>query len=115
MLPLALLAVCLGAALSAPALDPQLDEHWNLWKGWHSKKYHEVTIYRELLRLWVSSCGNKGQSLICVVVVERGGLEENDLGEEPEEDRAAQPGALDGRTLLPPGHEPLWRHGEVPE
>lgn len=44
---------------------------------------------------------------------ERGGLEEDDLGEEPEEDWAAQPGALDGKTHLPPGHEPLWRHGKI--
>ncbi|XP_037632801.1 cathepsin La [Sebastes umbrosus] len=44
MLPLAVLAVlamCLSASLSAPSLDPQLDDHWELWKGWHSKKYHE--------------------------------------------------------------------------
>ena len=44
---------------------------------------------------------------------EGGGLEENGVGEEPEEDRAAQPGALHGHTLLPPGHEPLWRHGRI--
>lgn len=43
MLPLALLAVCACAALSAPTLDPQLDQHWQLWKGWHSKNYHEVS------------------------------------------------------------------------
>uniref|UniRef100_A0A3P9IYQ6 Cathepsin La n=1 Tax=Oryzias latipes TaxID=8090 RepID=A0A3P9IYQ6_ORYLA len=41
MLPLALLAVCACAALSAPTLDPQLDQHWQLWKGWHSRNYHE--------------------------------------------------------------------------
>lgn len=42
MLPLAVVALCLSAALSAPSLDPQLDDHWELWKSWHSKKYHEV-------------------------------------------------------------------------
>ncbi|KAA8592499.1 hypothetical protein FQN60_017954 [Etheostoma spectabile] len=41
MLPLAVLVVCLGAAFSAPNLDRQLDDHWDLWKSWHSKKYHE--------------------------------------------------------------------------
>uniref|UniRef100_A0A3Q4M895 Zgc:174153 n=1 Tax=Neolamprologus brichardi TaxID=32507 RepID=A0A3Q4M895_NEOBR len=38
---LAVLAVGLSSVLSAPHLDPQLDEHWNLWKSWHAKKYHE--------------------------------------------------------------------------
>lgn len=42
MLPLLVLTVCLGTALSAPSLDPQLDDHWDLWKNWHSRKYHEV-------------------------------------------------------------------------
>ncbi|XP_056274627.1 cathepsin La isoform X1 [Pseudoliparis swirei] len=41
MLPLLVLTVCLGTALSAPSLDPQLDDHWDLWKNWHSRKYHE--------------------------------------------------------------------------
>lgn len=38
----ALLALCLSAAAAAPSLDPQLDEHWDLWKSWHSKQYHKV-------------------------------------------------------------------------
>lgn len=42
MLPIVVLSLCLCAALSAPSLDPQLDQHWDLWKDWHSKKYHEV-------------------------------------------------------------------------
>ncbi|KAL6114854.1 ctsv [Pungitius sinensis] len=42
MLPLALLAVCLGAALSAPSLDPQLNDHWGLWKQWHTRDYHKM-------------------------------------------------------------------------
>uniref|UniRef100_A0A3P8SM43 Zgc:174153 n=1 Tax=Amphiprion percula TaxID=161767 RepID=A0A3P8SM43_AMPPE len=41
MLPVLVLVVCLSSALSAPSLDPQLDDHWDLWKSWHSKKYHE--------------------------------------------------------------------------
>uniref|UniRef100_A0A3Q2R1L2 Cystein proteinase inhibitor protein salarin n=1 Tax=Fundulus heteroclitus TaxID=8078 RepID=A0A3Q2R1L2_FUNHE len=42
MLPVAVLTLCLSSAvLSAPSLDPQLDQHWNLWKSWHSKNYHQ--------------------------------------------------------------------------
>ncbi|KAL0979950.1 hypothetical protein UPYG_G00191970 [Umbra pygmaea] len=42
MLPLlSVITLCLSAVLSAPSLDPQLNEHWNLWKNWHSKEYHE--------------------------------------------------------------------------
>ncbi|XP_077570643.1 cathepsin La [Stigmatopora nigra] len=41
MLPLITLALCLSAAASAPNLDPQLDDHWDLWKSWHSKQYHQ--------------------------------------------------------------------------
>lgn len=44
MFPAVVLALCVTAALSAPSLDPQLDDHWNLWKDWHSKTYHEVTV-----------------------------------------------------------------------
>lgn len=115
MLPVAVLAVCLSAALSAPALDAQLDDHWNLWKGWHNKKYHEVmpSVYTAVC----NSCGKTKNKVLtcCCCCVERGRLEEDDLGEEPEEDRAAQPGALHGRSHLPSGHEPLWRHGESPD
>lgn len=43
MLPLAVLTcACLGSVLCAPSLDPQLNQHWELWKDWHSKEYHEV-------------------------------------------------------------------------
>lgn len=52
MLPLVVLAVCLSAALSAPSLDPQLDEHWELWKDWHTRKYHEVTFCCFCVRLF---------------------------------------------------------------
>ncbi|KAM9810618.1 cathepsin La [Neosynchiropus ocellatus] len=41
MLLLAILAVGLSAAAAAPPLDPELDDHWNMWKSWHSKKYLE--------------------------------------------------------------------------
>ncbi|KAJ7404091.1 cathepsin L1-like isoform X3 [Willisornis vidua] len=35
------LCLCLGLALGAPRLDPDLDGHWQLWKSWHNKDYHE--------------------------------------------------------------------------
>uniref|UniRef100_A0A3B5PU01 Cathepsin L n=1 Tax=Xiphophorus maculatus TaxID=8083 RepID=A0A3B5PU01_XIPMA len=41
MLPLVVLMLSLSAVLPAPTVDFQLDEHWNLWKSWHNKKYHE--------------------------------------------------------------------------
>ncbi|KAK5599240.1 hypothetical protein CRENBAI_024133 [Crenichthys baileyi] len=41
MLPVVVFTLCVAAGLSAPSLDPQLDEHWNLWKSWHSKNYHQ--------------------------------------------------------------------------
>uniref|UniRef100_A0A672SG85 Cathepsin L1-like n=1 Tax=Sinocyclocheilus grahami TaxID=75366 RepID=A0A672SG85_SINGR len=31
----------LSAVFAAPTLDKQLDDHWEQWKNWHSKKYHE--------------------------------------------------------------------------
>lgn len=115
MLPLAVLAVCLSASLSAPTLDPQLNDHWNLWKSWHSKKYHEVEycfLFFMLTSLSDLPILMKGLIVffpLCLLfLVEGGGVEEDGLGEELEEDRAAQPGALLRHTLLPPGHEPLW-------
>lgn len=38
---LCLLALNLALCLAAPGLDPALDNPWNTWKTWHSKKYHE--------------------------------------------------------------------------
>lgn len=35
--------LCLGVVLGAPRLDPELDGHWQLWKSWHKKDYHEVS------------------------------------------------------------------------
>ncbi|NXD43802.1 CATL1 protein, partial [Copsychus sechellarum] len=37
----AALCLCLGVVLGAPGLDPELDDHWELWKSWHKKDYHE--------------------------------------------------------------------------
>lgn len=51
MVPVVVLALCVTAALSAPSLDPQLDQHWDLWKDWHSKKYHEV-LFCFLFWIW---------------------------------------------------------------
>lgn len=31
--------LCLTAVFAAPALDPDLDNHWQLWKTWHAKSY----------------------------------------------------------------------------
>uniref|UniRef100_W5KLC0 Ctslb.4 n=1 Tax=Astyanax mexicanus TaxID=7994 RepID=W5KLC0_ASTMX len=36
-----LLALCFCTGFTAPSLDRQLDDHWKLWKSWHSKSYHE--------------------------------------------------------------------------
>uniref|UniRef100_A0A8D0E1M9 Cathepsin L n=1 Tax=Salvator merianae TaxID=96440 RepID=A0A8D0E1M9_SALMN len=35
------LALSLETCFAAPGLDPALDDHWDRWKTWHSKKYHE--------------------------------------------------------------------------
>ncbi|KAL7834655.1 hypothetical protein SRHO_G00289020 [Serrasalmus rhombeus] len=35
------LALCLSTTFTAPSLDRQLDAHWQLWKSWNSKNYHE--------------------------------------------------------------------------
>lgn len=43
---LALLSLCLGLAFGAPRIDRDLDGHWQLWKSWHSKDYHEVSAWR---------------------------------------------------------------------
>lgn len=37
------LYLCLGLALGAPRIDSELDSHWQLWKSWHNKDYHEVS------------------------------------------------------------------------
>lgn len=41
---LAAFTLCLSAVFAAPTLDKQLDDHWEQWKNWHSKKYHEVSV-----------------------------------------------------------------------
>ncbi|NXI60357.1 CATL1 protein, partial [Chloroceryle aenea] len=35
------LCLCLGLAASAPRADHDLDSHWQLWKSWHKKEYHQ--------------------------------------------------------------------------
>lgn len=41
---LAAFTLCLSAVFAAPTLDKQLDDHWEQWKNWHSKTYHEVSV-----------------------------------------------------------------------
>ncbi|KAM4708315.1 procathepsin L-like [Discoglossus pictus] len=36
---LSVIALCLTAAFAAPSLDPDLDNHWHLWKTRHKKSY----------------------------------------------------------------------------
>ncbi|XP_062984645.1 procathepsin L-like [Elgaria multicarinata webbii] len=38
---LCILALSLEACFAAPGLDPAFDDHWQLWKTWHGKEYHE--------------------------------------------------------------------------
>lgn len=66
MVPVVVLALCVTAALSAPSLDPQLDQHWDLWKDWHSKKYHEVMC----VSLWIpfKLCTDQTGTNLCVCV-----------------------------------------------
>lgn len=48
---LAVFTLCLSAVFAAPTLDKQLDDHWEQWKNWHSKKYHEVSVKGSLMAL----------------------------------------------------------------
>ncbi|MBN3277222.1 CATL1 protein, partial [Polyodon spathula] len=48
---LSLFSLCLAVASAAPSLDPLLDDHWHLWKNWHSKKYHEASTNEEFRQL----------------------------------------------------------------
>lgn len=43
-LHLCLLSLCLGLSSAAPRMDPDLTSHWQLWKSWHLKNYHEVSV-----------------------------------------------------------------------
>lgn len=49
---LCLTALCLslGLAFGAPRADRDLDDHWELWKSWHNKNYHEVSARGSVLR-----------------------------------------------------------------
>ena len=100
MLPLAVVTLCLSAVLSAPALDPQLDEHWNLWKSWHKKEFHVVRLGISVMKnlngrslnasISKEDCVKQKKyiiydSLSCFYIKEGRGLEENGVGEELEE------------------------------
>ncbi|KAM4810458.1 procathepsin L [Rhinophrynus dorsalis] len=39
VLYLCVAALYLTTVFAAPTLDPELDNHWQLWKSWHAKKY----------------------------------------------------------------------------
>ncbi|XP_038624285.1 procathepsin L-like [Tachyglossus aculeatus] len=51
-----LVSLCWGLAVSAPLGDSELDKHWELWKNWHQKSYHEAeeswrkTVWEENLK-----------------------------------------------------------------
>lgn len=45
----AVFTLCLGAVLAAPSFDRELDQHWDLWKSFHTKQYHEVRNERPFL------------------------------------------------------------------
>jgi len=83
LLPLAVVStLCLSAVLS----DPQLDDHWNLWKGWHAKEYRVVRLgMRTTNNLSVILTNIDSFGCLCFCVKEGGGLEEDGLGEEPDE------------------------------
>ncbi|MEE6459603.1 hypothetical protein FKM82_000665 [Ascaphus truei] len=34
-----IVALCLTTVFAAPGIDPDLDNHWDLWKTWHTKSY----------------------------------------------------------------------------
>lgn len=109
---LAVLAVCLSTVSAAPTVDRELDGHWQQWKEWHNKDYHEVSalfVPKHLLFLTFMFCG---LTWSLPLPVEGRRMAANGLGEELEKDWAAQPGALAGQAHLPPGNESLWWHGE---
>lgn len=65
----ATLCLCLGVVLGAPSLDPELDDHWELWKSWHKKDYHEVSPRgtRSAGRVLSSRAGPHQLSHVCFV------------------------------------------------
>lgn len=54
------LSLCLGLAFGAPRVDPELDGHWQLWKSWHNKDYHEVSARRCALSAASPRCAPPG-------------------------------------------------------
>lgn len=84
---LAVLAVCLSTVFAAPSLDRELDTHWQQWKDWHGRKYHEVSFH------YVCVCIQFLKIIIILfcdslhfILVEGRRMEANGLGEEPEKD-----------------------------
>lgn len=65
------LSLCLGLAFGAPRADPELDGHWQLWKSWHNKDYHEVSARRRALSAAsppVRSAGPCPLSHVCLLL-----------------------------------------------
>lgn len=78
---MAAFTLCLSAVFAAPTLDKQLDDHWEQWKNWHSKQYHEVSVKMYMNKL------KKEQEVELSVIsfnTEGGGVEANGLGEKLE-------------------------------
>ncbi|XP_044302643.1 procathepsin L-like isoform X2 [Varanus komodoensis] len=45
---LCILALSVEACFAAPSLDPALNDHWQLWKTWHGKAYHDREDQRRM-------------------------------------------------------------------
>lgn len=78
---LAAFTLCLSAVFAAPTLDKQLDDHWEQWKNWHSKKYHEVSV-----QIYINTLKKEQEVELSVISfnTEGGGVEANGLGEKLE-------------------------------
>ncbi|KAM8961780.1 procathepsin L isoform 2-T2 [Pelodytes ibericus] len=49
VLSLSVIALCLTAAFAAPATNPALDDHWQLWKNFHIKSYATEEGWRRMI------------------------------------------------------------------
>ncbi len=78
---LAAFTLCLSAVFAAPTLDKQLDDHWEQWKNWHSKKYHFVSV-----KIYINKLKKEQEVELSVISfnTEGGGVEENGMGEKLE-------------------------------
>ncbi len=78
---LAAFTLCLSAVFAAPTLDKQLDDHWEQWKNWHSKKYHEVSV-----KIYINKLKKEQEVELSVISfnTEGGGVEANGMGEKLE-------------------------------